>query len=112
MAIFILVVVVLAIAFTYSISVAGTKPVKGSDFYTVSRDGRVLSSKGPRVTCLRPKAGPDGMLITLRNGSRTGEFFVHELVAEAHVPNPSGRKQVRHRDGNKNNNKAGNLEWF
>lgn len=108
-----LILVALGLAFAYSILVASSKPVAGSDFYVVSKDGRVLTG-GKKVSCLRPVVHPDGLKVTLRNGSRTGEFFVHELVAEVHVPNPSPsrRKNVRHKDGNKNNNAAANLEWF
>jgi hypothetical protein len=111
MEILLLVAVVLVAVFVYSFSVAGTKPVVGSDFYTVSKDGRVLATGGPKVSALRPKASPEGLVVKLRNGSRAGEFLVHELVAEAHLPNPQARTNVRHKDGNLKNNKVSNLEW-
>lgn len=36
---------------------------------------------------------------------------VNELVAEAFVPNPDHKKYIRHKDGNKLNIRADNLEW-
>jgi hypothetical protein len=108
---FLLIIVgVLAIGFIYSIGVASAKPIAGSDFYKVSKDGRVLAG-GQKVKVLRPKVTPEGLTVKLRVGSLTGEFLVHQLVAEAHLPNPAGLKNVRHKDGNLRNNKVENLAW-
>ncbi|TFW15992.1 HNH endonuclease [Duganella callida] len=106
-----IIVGVLALGFAYSILVAAAKPVVGSDYYKVSKDGRVLLSAGPKVQALKPTLYPEGLKVKLRGGSRTGEFYVHDLVAEAFLPNPNRLPAVRHLDGNVRNNKVENLQW-
>lgn len=111
MAYILIIIGILALGFAYSVFVASAKPIPGSNFYKVSKDGRVLLAGGQKVKTLRPKASPEGLKVKLLGGDRVGEFFIHDLVAEAHLPNPRGLTKVRHKDGNVRNNKVENLAW-
>lgn len=49
--------------------------------------------------------------VKLCNGETQKTVRVHRLVADAFIPNPDHHPCVNHKDEDKNNNRADNLEW-
>lgn len=49
--------------------------------------------------------------VCLKNGDTTRYLLVHRIIAELFCDRPFGTYEVNHKDGNKSNNCAGNLEW-
>lgn len=83
--------------------------------YEISNTGRVISlnygghGKAKEMTPVKDKKGYMRLRIT-QNGKNTTKKL-HRLVAIAFVPNPENKPEVNHKDGNKENNNADNLEW-
>lgn len=79
--------------------------------YEVSNLGRVRSLKANKI--LQPAIKSNGyqVVILSRHWTETSHKLVHRLVAEAFIPNPGNLPQVHHKDENKCNNCADNLEW-
>ena len=51
------------------------------------------------------------MQVILCKNYKTVARTVHRLVANAFIPNPDNLPEVNHKDENKLNNHADNLEW-
>lgn len=78
--------------------------------YQVSNSGIILSVKRNKYRKIRTdKFGYS--IIGLNKGGKQYQFFVHRIVAEVFIPNPDNLAEVNHIDGNKQNNRAENLEW-
>lgn len=92
------------------------KPVVGYEgLYEVSDMGRVKTlhykgGKEERILC--EKKHLDGYLFVelYKNGSKK-PITIHRLVATAFIENPNNFPCINHKDENKANNKAENLEW-
>lgn len=94
-------------------------------YYMISNMGRVLSKRRVLVdkngkvrnwaerllaSNLGGGNGPNGpkyLCIVLEGRN----YFIHRLVANAFVPNPQRKRCINHKNGNKQDNRAANLEW-
>lgn len=79
--------------------------------YKESAKPKKQSYDGKKITSNINNVGKGYVYVTLWLHSKHYKKFVHRLVANAFIPNPDGKPQVNHIDGNPQNNKAENLEW-
>jgi hypothetical protein len=103
------------------------RPIKGYEgYYEVDPFGRVysvdrvISIDDNGRTYNKPLKGKQMKqamhtkgykIVSLTKDSKTKTMFVHRLVAEAFVNNPDNLPFVNHKDEDKTNNFADNLEW-
>ena len=103
------------------------KEVKGYEgYYEVDQFGRVYSvdrvilvndngrqyEKLLKAKRMKQSVHTQGYkTVSLTKDGKTKTLFVHRLVAEAFLPNEEGLSMVNHKDEDKTNNFAENLEW-
>lgn len=96
------------------------KPMDGDIRYLVSSAGRVWicehkaadgrTMRGRFVKCSASKK--DGYVrISYKRKGRPYCKTLHRVVAELFVPNPDGKPEINHINGDKTDNRAENLEW-
>lgn len=99
------------------------KEIPNHPNYQVSNYGRVRATKYysnihkkyySRELILKEKTNKHGYKHVGLGGGKRGNkknIIIHRLVAQLFVSNPNCYNEVNHIDGNKNNNRADNLEW-
>lgn len=95
------------------------KKIPHTKGYYISNFGRVKIEKCSRYPngiikdsngFYTDKDGYYKLTYRMLNGKSTASF-IHRLVAQAFISNPSNKKVVNHIDSNRKNNKVTNLEW-
>lgn len=94
------------------------KPIPGWPGYLASRAGEIYSTKTWRGSSFRKLATTtdkdDYVMVQLSPGfgTVTKRCCVHKLVAAAFLATrPSSKHELRHLDGDKDNNAVSNLRW-
>lgn len=88
--------------------------VEGFPSYAVSRDGRIFSLDYRHqgiIRELRPAVTRGYCYVNLWRDRKVSQQAVHRLVAVAFIPTEDGKPHVNHRNLNKSDNRAENLEW-
>jgi HNH endonuclease. len=83
---------------------------KSIPFFLVSADGDVVI----KDTMKKARIADNGngyKQVQIMRGCKRYTRYVHRLVAECFIDNPDGLPEINHKDGNKLNNSADNLEW-
>lgn len=92
------------------------KPLKEDNDYLIYNDGRVFSKKTNRfITGKIDNVGYRVYSLAIWNPltSKKGKMlYAHRLVAEYFLDNIDNKPYVHHKDENKLNNHASNLEWI
>lgn len=82
------------------------------NLYQISNFGRIKSVKNNKEHVLRPRLSSSGYPnIILYKDGKAKCYTIHRLVAQHFIPNPDNLPEVNHKDENRLNNKADNLEW-
>ena len=86
------------------------KKVQGFENYEISNFGRLRNIKTGKFKKLM--VNREGYIRTsISDGNTTKSIAVHRLVALAFIENTYNKPLVNHKDSNRSNNNASNLEW-
>ena len=89
------------------------KDIKGFENYQISNMGRVRSKarEGTKGGIVKQFVRGKYYKVKIYLNGKQVNFWTHRLVAQAFVGNPNNKPEVNHKNGNKLDNNAENLEW-
>jgi hypothetical protein len=94
--------------------------IKGYENYSITKDGRIFNTTDtcgnildtPRELKSYPNKNTTYRTAVIRNRKKPKAVYIHRLVAEAYIEKPSDLHiEVNHKNLNKLDNRAENLEW-
>lgn len=86
---------------------------KGEIFCNLGRGNRD-KNKTTSLYLLKPRPTKTGYLrVYIRNSitNKRQDLYIHRLVGKYFVPNPLNKKVINHKNCNRSDNNAANLEW-
>ena len=88
------------------------KEVRGYPGYMASSEGKIISLKYGKPKELKTYVKTYGYLyVVLSKNNKKHYLRLHRVIAETFIPNPDNLPEVNHKDEDKTNNRADNLEW-
>lgn len=82
------------------------------DRFEVSTDGQIRNAYTKNIyRTFVNKNGYEQLCVSLGSRDKKKVFKIHKAIAETFIPNPEGKPEVNHEDGNKLNNCVSNLTW-
>lgn len=99
------------------------KPIEDFDGYFISDDGKVYCNLGrgnrrndktTELYEINPRPTKNGYMRVYCRQMSTGkrkDLYIHRLVAKYFIPNPDNKNVVNHKNCQRDDNRAENLEW-
>lgn len=88
------------------------KDIKGFEgAYLISNKGNVFDARRNCKKAKRQNCKTGYVIVDLKLSEKKKTLYVHRLVAEAFIENPNSYPVINHKDEDKTNNCADNLEW-
>lgn len=91
----------------YQISNFGNLRRKGLYRYNFKRGKEYIKD----IKMLKPLNDRGYLKVQLSRNNKRKTKYIHQLVAEAFIPNPNKYKEINHKDSVPTNNHVDNLEW-
>jgi hypothetical protein len=78
--------------------------------YSICIDGTLINNKTGKVKKFTKDTNGYMKTQIWTNGEKKN-ITQHRILAEAFIPNPMSKKEINHKNGNKQDNRIENLEW-